>query len=82
MNLRLVKVIETIVASSPHGILLECGIADRILIPSHWRVKHYISDYLDFAALHEVYILRGLLLPAQECVGLDPSSLQLRSHQD
>lgn len=81
MYLRLVIVIEPIVALGPHGVLPEHGIPDYVLIPSHRRVKDDIPDYLDFATLHEIYVLGGLTLPAHECVGLDPPALNLGRHQ-
>jgi hypothetical protein len=73
--LRLVKLIEPIVALGIHGVLPEHAVADNVLIPCLRRVKYDIPDYLDFAALHKVYVLGGLPLPAQECVGLDPPAL-------
>ena len=75
MYLRLVKLIELVVALGIHGVLPEHAVADNVLIPIHRRVKDDIPDYLYFAALHKVYVLRGLPLPAHECIGLDPPAL-------
>ena len=82
MYFRFVIFIESVVALGPHGVLPKHTVADNFLIPSHRRVKDDIPDYLDFAALHKVYVLGGLPLPAHECVRLDPPALQLGRHQD